>query len=186
VLRAFWTGLGGQLLALPVLLVLTVALAVTVIGLLLIPFAMVAYLIALTGLLTLGFLATAHVTGRSIVHARTRGLSERGGALRALVLGVALFLSLWVVAAALTWLPAAATAVRAVALVVTWVAATAGFGAALRSRAGTRQDAVPAVAAPSSPIRPLEDSLAWQTPTPVGGVVAARRPTPAPTGYGDR
>lgn len=184
-LRAFWLGLGGQLLALPALLVLVVALAVTVIGALLIPFAIVAYCIALAGLITLGFLATAHVTGRSIVHRRARAHSERGGALRALVLGVVLFLALWVLAAALAWAPAAAVAVRFVALVVTWVAATVGFGAAIASRAGTRTEA-PIPAAAAQPVRAPEDPLPWATPTPVGGVVAARRPTPAPTGYGDR
>jgi hypothetical protein len=75
--------------------------------------------------------------------------------------------------------------VRFVALVVTWVAATVGFGAAIASRAGTRTEA-PTPAAAAQPVRAPEDPLPWATPTPVGGVVAARRPTPAPTGYGDR
>ena len=61
--RAFWVGLAGQLLILPGLVVLCIALAVTLIGILLIPFAIVAYAIAIAGLVTLGFLAVAQLIG---------------------------------------------------------------------------------------------------------------------------
>ena len=58
------------------------------------------------------------------------------------------------------------------------VAVTAGFGAVLISRAGTRRT-VP----PQAPVAPLDD-MSWQTPTPVSGVAAARRPTPVASGKG--
>jgi hypothetical protein len=51
-----------------------------------------------------------------------------------------------------------------------------GLGAVIITRAGTRiSAALPAQIAPS-PTAEHE----WQTPTPVTGVTAARRPTPAP------
>ena len=44
--RAFWIGLIAELLATPLLVVLVAALAITVIGILLIPFAIVSYFVA--------------------------------------------------------------------------------------------------------------------------------------------
>jgi hypothetical protein len=176
--RALLVGLLGQLAILPVLLLAVVALAITVLGILLIPFAVVAYALAVAGLVTLGFLAVAQVTGRAL-RPVPRGaiISARGAALRALVIGVTAYLLLWIVAAAFTWSPLAGGILRAVAFAVTWVAVTAGLGAALLSRAGTRRVMAPARQAP--PAEP--EDLSWMTPTPVTGVVAARRPTPAAT-----
>lgn len=176
--RALLAGLAGQLAILPVLLLAVVALAITVLGILLIPFAVVAYALAVAGLVTLGFLAVAQVTGRAL-RPVPRGaiISARGAALRALVIGVTAYLLLWIVAAAFTWSPLVGGILRAVAFAVTWVAVTAGVGAALLSRAGTRR-----VEAPTRLVAPAEpDDLSWMTPTPVTGVVAARRPTPAAT-----
>lgn len=171
--HSLWIGIGAQLALAPLLLLLIVGLALTIIGALLIPFAIVAYVLAIAGLVTLGFLAVARVTGEAIGSSASRRLSLRGAALRALVVGVSIFLGLWVVAAAFTWLPIASFALRAIALGVTWVAATAGLGAALLSRAGTRRTTREL----ESPAR--EEPLAWQTPTPISGVVAARRPVSA-------
>ncbi|HPV74947.1 MAG TPA: hypothetical protein PLX31_08620, partial [Gemmatimonadaceae bacterium] len=70
-------------------------------------------------------------------------------------------------------------ALRIVALLVTYVAVTAGFGAALLSRGGSRRDAAVAQAP-----APAMDAASWQTPTPVTGVVAARRPVAAAKGDG--
>lgn len=163
--RAFWAGLLGQVLLLPALAVLVVALALTVIGVLLIPFAIVAYCIAAAGLLTLGFLAVARLVGGSV--RRDGEATARSRALTALAVGVAVFFVLWMVAALLSWSPLTATVVRAAAFAMTWAAVTLGFGAALLSRAGThRRVALGA--------RPVE-LASWQTPTPLTGVVAARR-----------
>src|SRR5688572_7699062 len=63
--RSFWVGVVTQLAAIPALLIVLVALAVTIIGILLIPFAVVAYVVALAGLVTLGFIAVARFTGRA-------------------------------------------------------------------------------------------------------------------------
>jgi hypothetical protein len=165
--RSFWLGLAGELILLPALLVLVVALAITVLGILLIPFAIVAYVIAAAGLVTLGFLAVARLTGGAF--ASDRGTtSPRGVHLRALILGLVVYLGLWMLAAVFAWSPVAGAVLRTIAIAITWVAATVGLGAALTSRAGTVR---PGVGGAKS----ATDELAWQTPTPVSGVAAATR-----------
>jgi hypothetical protein len=170
--RSFCVGLLGQVLVLPGLVLLIVALAVSIIGILLIPFAIVAYGIAVAGLVTLGFLAIARLIG-GVVRSSAES-SPRTRALVALATGTALFFALWLVAAALTWSPLAATIVRAAALAATWVAITIGLGAAILSRAGTHRKI-------AGGTRPVE-LASWQTPTPLTGVVAARRPLAAREG----
>ena len=163
--RAFWYGVLGQLFVLPGLLVLIIALALTIIGILLIPFAVVAYAIAVAGLVTLGFLAVARLVGGAIW--RGGDASARARVFGALFAGVTVFFALWMVGAAIAWAPLAASVVRAAALAATWAAVTLGLGAAILSRAGTHRR----VAAGTRPV----ELAAWQTPTPVTGVVAARR-----------
>jgi hypothetical protein len=169
--RSFWAGIAAQLALAPVLALLIVALAVTVIGVLLIPFAIVAFVLAVAGLLTLGFLAVARLTGESIAPAASKRYHARGAALRALVVGVTVYMGLWVLASAFAWAPMVEAILRGIAVAITWVATTAGLGAAVLSRGGTRR--ANAMAAPVAAV----NDLPWQTPTPVTGVVAARRPT---------
>jgi hypothetical protein len=175
--KAFWFGVLGQIVALPALVLLCIGLALTILGVLLIPFAAVAYAIAFVGLLALGFLAVARLTGR--VWSRDGDAAAknaaRGANLRALFIGLVVYLGLWLLAAIFTWQPVAGAVLRGVALAVSWVAVTVGLGAALLSRAGTkRMDARARAAAAAR--RPAPEDLAWQTPTPVTGVAAARRP----------
>jgi hypothetical protein len=166
--RSFWLGVAGQVALLPLLLVLVVGLAVTVIGVLLIPFAIVAYVIAAAGLVTLGFLAVARLTGG--VMASDRGTSsQRGVHLRALAIGLVVYLGMWMVAALFAWNPVIGAVLRGIAFAVTWVVATVGLGATLASRAGTRRPGA------GSTKKTSTDELAWQTPTPVSGVAAATR-----------
>ena len=167
--RAFWVGLAGQLLILPGLVVLCIALALTLIGILLIPFAIVAYAVAIAGLITLGFFAVAQLIGSAVW--RGRDTTERARAFGTLVMGIAIFFALWVLASLLVWAPLAATVIRAAAVAASWAALTLGLGAAILSRAGTHRRL-------ASGSRPVE-LAAWQTPTPVTGVVAARRPVAA-------
>jgi hypothetical protein len=168
---ALVAGVAGQLLALPLLVALTIALVLTILGVLLVPFAAVAYVIVCAGLLMLGFLATAVVIGRGWRAAPVGSdRAKRAATLRAIVVGLLVLLSPWLVAAFLAPWPTAEALGRGVAFAISWVACTAGLGAALISRAGIRQASTPqaqrAMASPS-----------WQTPTPVAGVVAARRPS---------
>jgi hypothetical protein len=172
--KAFWFGVLGQIMALPVLVLLCIGLALTILGVLLVPFAIVAYAIAFAGMLALGFLAVARLTGRAWSRAdASTPNAARVANLRALLTGLVLYLGLWLLAAIFTWQPIAGAVLRGVALAVSWVAVTVGFGAAMLSRAGTRRmDARERAAAR----RPAPEDLAWQTPTPVTGVAAARRP----------
>jgi hypothetical protein len=165
--KAFWIGLAAQVLALPALVVLVAALAITVIGVLLVPFAIVAYVIAAAGVVTLGFLAIARMTGGAFTSDRGT-TSPRGVHLRALFTGLVVYLALWLVAAAFSWNPVLGAILRALAIAITWVAATVGFGAALTSRAGT-------VRPSAGSTKTATDEFAWQTPTPVTGVAAATR-----------
>jgi len=170
--RSFWAGIATQLALAPVLCLLVIALAVTILGVLLIPFAIVAFVLAVAGLITLGFLAIARITGESVAPAASKRYSARGAALRALVVGVSIYMALWVLASAFAWAPVVEMVLRGVAVAITWVATTAGLGAAVISRGGTRRSA------PTASFAAVND-IPWQTPTPVTGVVAARRPTPS-------
>jgi hypothetical protein len=71
-------------------------------------------------------------------------------------------------AASFTWSPVFGAILRAVAIAITWVAATVGLGATIISRAGTQR-------AGAIGSRTSTDELAWQTPTPVTGVAASSR-----------
>ncbi|HEX5581924.1 MAG TPA: hypothetical protein VFX39_10125 [Gemmatimonadaceae bacterium] len=172
--RALLAGIAGQIALLPALLLVIVALAATLIGILLIPFAVVAFALAAAGLMMLGFLAVARVTGGAFARRDAEAESGRGAGFRALVVGILFFVALWVLAALLTPMPLANAVMRAVAFALSWVAMTAGFGAAILSRAGTRRAASGTAEAAPLP----EEELSWQTPTPIGGVAAARRPAP--------
>jgi len=173
VTKAFWLGLLGQLLLMPALLLLLVGLTLTALGILLIPFAIVSYVIAAAGVITLGFLAAARLAGSAVTR---RVSAPRTMNLRALMIGTTMFALLWLVAASFTWHPLVGAVLRGIAAVVTWVALTVGLGGAIASRAGTQRPG-----ARSAPHPAARDDLSWQTPTPVTGVAAARRPqSPTP------
>ena len=86
------------------------------------------------------------------------------------------FFLLHAVTSAFAWAPVVEMVLRVIAVAITWVAATAGLGAAVLSRGGTRRATETFAAVPAV------NDLPWQTPTPVTGVVAARRPTPTSSG----
>ena len=173
--RSFLAGLGGQLALLPVLALLLVGLTLTLIGILLIPFAIVAYVLAVAGLVTLGYLAIARISGRTFLGAEVGDESERrAAALKAMLVGLLIVMSPWFIAALLSFSPTGGLVARTVSFAVAWVACTAGLGAAMISRGGVRRATAPA-------IEQAILSASWQTPTPVSGVAAARRPAPAQT-----
>jgi hypothetical protein len=174
--RSFVAGVLGQIALLPALLFSIVALAVTLVGIFLIPFAIVAFFLAVAGALALGFLAMSFVTGESAM--RRREVSPTYGpppTLLYMFVGLSLYFALWALASAFTWAGIVGGLLRLVACVVTWAAVTVGFGATVLSRGGTR---APSAALPAAEL--AAEDYAWQTPTPVTGVAAARRPTPAP------
>ena len=136
--RSFAMGLAGEVLFLPVLLVL----AVLVITWLVIPFFLLAA--ALAGLF--GYLAAAHAGGE--IFARRRFRSEwlerlrRSNSYYYVVSGLALLMLPFAAGAVLWVFGGAADFVRGLILFVagvgTWVVVTAGFGGVLLTRAGGR------------------------------------------------
>jgi MFS family permease len=165
---ALITGLISGLASVPLLVAVIVVLALTIIGILLVPFAVVAVLLAYAGVALLGFLAVASVMGRALLGDRKTRMSERALALTGMLTGLTLLLSVWLAAAAFTWSPIVGLVLRSMALGLTAVAITGGVGAVVKSfRSPPDKEA--ALAAP------VVDELAWQTPTPVGGIVAVRR-----------
>src|SRR5690606_19821103 len=164
--KAFAIGVAAELGFLPLLLLAIAALSVTIVGILLIPFVLVAAPVALVGLVTLGWLAAALMIGRA--EFRSAAEIDRVAQLRALVPGAGLLFAPWFLAAGLQESGSAAIIARAAAFAIAWVAATAGLGAVILQRVGRR----------ASP-RPAAATGGWQTPTPIAGVAAARRPVPA-------
>ena len=175
--RAFLFGVVGQILIIPALVAICVALAITLVGILVIPFAVVAFVLAVLGALALGFLAMAYVTGDAVM--RARGAAPPYGpppVFQFLLIGLSIFLVLWVLGGAFMWAGVLGGILRFIAAIITWVAVTVGFGATLATRGGTR-----VMRTATLPVAlPVEEETSWQTPTPVSGVTAARRPTPPP------
>jgi hypothetical protein len=174
--KSFLAGVATQLALAPALALLCVGLALTIIGALLIPFAVVAYILAAAGLVTLGYLAIARMAGGTVLgDSGNSDGARRAAALRSMVYGLLLLMLPWFIAGGLSWSPGLELIARMVAVSITWVAATAGLGAAVVSRGGVRRTTTPRAQASLN-------TASWATPTPVAGVTAARRPTPYTTG----
>lgn len=167
--KALTTGLLVDFATLPALVALLILLAVTLIGILLIPFAIVAFVLMWMGIAALGLFAVAQVTGMAVMGPKQRAMSQRGAALGGLVTGLFILLLPWLAAAAMTWSSMPALVLRGIALTMTVVAVTAGLGAVVRAHRPERSSAY--IPVPTH----TREELAWQTPTPVGGVVAAKR-----------
>jgi hypothetical protein len=158
--RSLTVGLLGQLLLLPTFAMLIVGLALTLVGILLIPFAMVAFMAAVTVALVGGYLAVAHAVGETF----TRRRMAHGAFVRApnaygyLFTGLVGLLGLWAAAALTGWMGPVVLVFRIAAIIVTWLAATTGFGAVLLSRGGLRETFAGRHAGE------LSDEYLWATP----------------------
>lgn len=170
----FWVGLLWQALAVPILAVAVLACVITIIGILAIPVVVLAWALAYAGAFTLGLLAVALVIGRALA-GRGKQSGDRAAAMRGLVVGLFALSLVWLAASLVAGIPVAGLLARLMALGFTWAVATVGLGAVVTSRGGLtkfRMDTtLTEVAVPS-----------WQTPTPVHGVVAARRPVTTASG----
>jgi hypothetical protein len=168
--KSFWVGLLTQVLAVPLLAVLLMACVLTLIGILAIPIVALAWALAYAGAFTLGMLSVAMVIGRALA-GRGKGSGDRAAAFRGLVVGLFALSLVWFGASFLATVPIAGVLARLIALAFTWALATVGMGAVVTSRGGIARIRVETtwteIPVPS-----------WQTPTPVQGVVAARRPMP--------
>jgi hypothetical protein len=139
--RSFVVGLLGQLLLFPTFAMLVVGLVLTLVGILLVPFAAVAYMAAALVALAGGYLAVAHAVGETF----TRRRMAHGAFVRApnaygyLFTGLIGLLGLWAAAALTGWMGPVVLVFKVAAMMVTWLAMTTGFGAVLLSRAGLRE-----------------------------------------------
>ena len=126
--KSLLAGVIGGLLSIPAIVTIAVGLAITIIGVFLIPIGVAAFLIALSGIGMLGFLAVAQVTGIAIAGKRAAE-TPAGQDLQFLYTGILAFSALWIIAAAFTWFPVLGTVLRMFAFSVTLVAVATGFGA---------------------------------------------------------
>lgn len=158
--RALVVGLLGQLLLLPTLAMLIVGLVFTIVGILLLPFAVVAYVIAACVAALGGYLAVAHAIGETVTRRRmANGVFVRyPNAYGYLFTGLVGLLGLWAAAALFGWAGPVVFVFRAAAFIVTWLAGTVGFGAVLLSRAGLRETFAGRHAGE------LSDEYLWATP----------------------
>jgi hypothetical protein len=141
--RSLLTGVLGGLASIPALVTLVVAMAITIIGVFFIPIGVAAFLIAISGIAILGFLAVAQVTGIAIAGKR-EAETPAGQELQFLYTGILAFSALWIIAAAFTWFPILGSILRVLAFSVTFVAAATGFGAVILTwwRTRARKNAV--------------------------------------------
>ena len=141
--RSLLAGVLGGLASIPALIALVVAMAITIVGVFFIPIGVAAFLIALSGVGILGFLAVAQVTGIAISRKSTTE-TPAGQELQFLLTGILAFSLLWIIAAAFTWFPVLGAILRMLAFSVTLVAVATGFGAVILSwwRSRPRKNAV--------------------------------------------
>jgi hypothetical protein len=110
-----------------------------VIGILLVPVAIVAFAATLAAAVVGGYLAVARVAGSAwMMHRRGDHGDSSLGLLRSIAWGLAIVLAVWLPAILLGWVPVAGDALLVVATLVTWALATTGFGAAVLTRGGVR------------------------------------------------
>jgi len=174
--RSFITGLIGQILVLPTFGMLIVGLVLSVAGILLLPFAVVVYaLLAVLGVVG-GYLAVAHAIGETYTRRRMAlgATLVSANSYRYVGVGLVGLFVLWAAWALFGWVPVAGEIVRGAAVLVTWLLATVGFGAALLSRAGVRESFAGRLIPPEA----LTDEYLWATPQ--FGVPAVRRPEAGP------
>ena len=170
--RALVTGLLGQILLLPTFGMLVVGLILSVAGILLLPFAVAVFAMLTVVAVVGGYLAVAHAMGETYTRRRMALGVVIGSpnSYRYLLVGMVALASLWAAWALFGWVPVAGSIIWGTAFFVTWLLGTAGFGAALLSRAGIRQN----FAGRFLPPEALTDEYLWATPQ--FGVPAGRRP----------
>jgi hypothetical protein len=169
--RAFATGLLGQLLLLPTFGMLVVGLILSVVGIVLLPFAVVVYALLVIVAAVGGFLAVAHAMGETYTRRRLAlGVMASPNSYRYLLVGLGAQAAFWLAWSVFGWVPVAGDLIRGAAILVTWLLATTGFGAALLSRAGIRENFAGRLIPPEA----LTDEYLWATPQ--FGVTAAKRP----------
>jgi hypothetical protein len=170
--RALVTGLLGQVLLLPTFGMLVVGLILSVAGILLLPFAIAIFAMLVVIGVVGGYLAVAHAMGETYTRRRMAlgAMIGSPNSYRYLLVGLLALTSLWAAWALFGWVPVAGSIVWGAAFFVSWLLGTAGFGAALLSRAGIKENFAGRLLPPEA----LTDEYLWATPQ--FGVPAGRRP----------
>jgi hypothetical protein len=171
--RAFVTGLLGQILLLPTFGMLVVGLILSVAGILLLPFAIAVFAMLVVVGVVGGYLAVAHARGETYTRRRMAlgVMTGSPNSYRYLLVGLVALASLWAAWALFGWVPVAGSIVWGAAFFISWLLGTAGFGAALLSRAGIKENFSGRLFPPEA----LTDEYLWATPQ--FGVPAGRRPS---------
>ena len=131
--KSLGSGLLGQLAIIPGAVAVCALLAATLIGILLIPLGLIAFMFVVAGIAMFGFVAVATMTGAALSAGSKRDDTPHGAMLRSFVIGTAVFMGLWVAVAALWRVPLLGPMLESFASAVTFIAATTGFGAVLLS-----------------------------------------------------
>lgn len=137
--RSLFIGVLSGFATVPAVIALCIGLAITIIGIFLIPIGVGAFFVAVSGIAILGFLAVAHVAGIAISR-KSKSETPAGEELQYLFTGILAFSGLWIVAAAFTWFPILGAVLRMLAFSVTFVAVATGFGAVILSWWRTRHN----------------------------------------------
>lgn len=177
--RSFAVGVLAQVLVLPTFGVLILGLILSVVGILLIPFAVIASALLVAVAVLAGFLGVTHALGEKYTRRQlAQGAFGSPNSYRHVVTGLLGLVLLWSGWAAFGWVPVLGWIAFSAAAVVTWFLLTVGVGAALLSRLGLAGH----FAGRFIPPETLTDEYLWATPQ--FGVPAARRPgqhkTPPP------
>ena len=156
--RSFLTGLAAQILFMPVLLVMVVLVLTWI--------AIPVYVVGFLAASILGYLAVAHAAGENLTRRRYASWEarvRRSNSYYYVLNGLAVLLGFFAAAgvaemggALLAW---AYGLLIASALILTWVASTAGVGAALLSRGGTQRTYARPHQLPELPMELPKDSL---------------------------
>lgn len=141
--RSAGVGLAAGFLVVPAFVVMVVALAVSIIGIPVLLLAVPLYPLAIAAGAAMGLLAGAHAIGERTAEQQGRAFERRwSNSYSYLFTGIAMLLSPLVLAslAEMTgFLDFIGTLLKVVTWAVIWVVTTAGFGAVILSRAGTRR-----------------------------------------------
>jgi len=177
--RSFAVGVLAQVLVLPTFGVLVLGLVLSVVGILLVPFAVIASVLLILVAVLAGVLGVAHALGEKYTRRRlAQGAYGSPSGYRHVLTGLAGMILLWGGWAAFGWVPVLGWIAFTAAALVTWFLMTVGLGAALLSRLGLAGH----FAGRFIPPEALTDEYLWATPQ--FGVPAARRPgqhkTPPP------
>jgi len=130
--KSLGSGLLGQVAIVPGAIAVMVLLAATLVGILLIPLGLVAFMFVVAGVAMFGFIAVATMTGAAITR-NTHDETPNGAMLRSFLTGTAVYLGLWLLAAAFSGVPLLGAVLASFASAVTFIAVTTGFGAVLLS-----------------------------------------------------